>query len=311
MGKLYLVEELERKNEEIPVAVYIVVGIVISIFANYLLLDSIRDTVNGLIYKTGKLDAEMIGVIVGIIVAWSICLGLFISRIYEGLTETIFSLFGKLLILNVVLMTIGSIAVPSILSLVFYAELGISIWKLLLTTIFNFIIFTLCTPLISIGSMTIVVILGLILSFPIYNIIYRLKYNRIKRTKCWEEIKRYISNDDFKNKVLTINLYHNKIQFYTISEKLDYEISFSNLGYSSLTPIMQLTLSSLILKQTKIKFKIKSVQGGIIVLRNKELERQYNKCEKNYHNYWHRAKKHKINIEKRMHRKRVKEGKDW
>lgn len=314
LRKLYLVQEIEKVDvgeRQFNEWTAIVVTVVISLFINYFLLGSMRETISNLIYNTGKLDMEMLGIIVGIVITWGICLGLFIARIHEGLSDTIFSIFIKMIILNTILMTIGSVALPSIFSLVFTGNIGISIFWLIVTTMFKFVILALCAPLISLASMAVVIVVGLILSFLIYNIIYRLKFNRIQRTVCWEEIQKYCTIKDIKNKILIIKLYNNKIQFFTASIRMDCEISFSALGYSPLKPIMQFSMCKLISKITKVKFRINSVQDGVITLENRKLERQYRKSEKESKNYFYHIRKYGFRIKKRLYKENVKQGKDW
>lgn len=308
MGKKYLVEEVDWEIEAVGKIIAPIIGFGILILINWFFLKSLT-----------KIDIEVIGILIGIGLSLIISCCIFITKIKDGLIDTITTIFKWVLIISFFLMLIGSILAPIIGYYIVYHKINFILWDFIKVLFFNSIILIISTPLVSIIITTIASVIGFILAFPIYKIIYKIKSKRIRKTECWIELKQFFRGYDFKNNIIKFTLFEDKIEFEDAKSHEIILFSFKKRGYNDLKKIQQLTLINMIKNETKTPFKIEvSPYVNICTAYNKFLLKKQKSKEKQ--NYKKIKKKMKIEIKekKNLHRQNkkaykneIKAGKNW
>lgn len=308
MGKKYLVEEVDSETEALGIVVGSIIGIGALIFINWSFFKSLT-----------KMDAEVIGILIGMGITLFISLCIFIIKIKEGLFYALESTFKWTFGICFFLMVFGSILAPMIGYYIIYKTIEFILWDFIKTLFFNSVILIISTPLVSIIITIIVGIVGFILSFPIYKIIYKNKSKRIKKTECWEELKVLIKEMDFKCNIIKFVLFQSGIEFEVEKNHETISFSFAERGYNNLNSIKQLTLIDMIKKEARVSVKIDVAPYGMLyTVYNKELMKKKKTEERNYYKSLRKRKrierrknKDLQSQKKKEYKKAVKSGKNW
>ena len=316
MGKKYLVEEIESMDEGFSVFVGYIIIIGIALLINYFFFKSFWEGIIN--FKNNSVDAESLGVIAGILLSWIIFLIVFILNFYKSFFDIVDIIIKKMFYTTVIVTIISSIVTPIIVYFYNYRTLDFSLWGFIKTVIGNTILFFICSPLLTLIGFMFICVIGYIISKPIYYFIYLIKSKKIKKTKCWEQIKDYCVKEDIERKILKIELEPSKISFYDYNDILIKDLSFRELGYSDLTELSEIALIKTIKRETSVNFKIKTRYMNFIEVINKNLQKRMNiaykdiiKKEKRTDMILKRSKKIKEKEKKKQYKRNIKEGKDW
>lgn len=305
MGKKYFVEELDEGEELIAVGIVSIIGIGLLIYVNWIFIQSLT-----------KIDSEVIGILIGIAISLLASFYIFIVKIKDGLYETIEITFKYTFLICFLLMLIGSIVSPIIVEYINYNEIDFILWDFIKILLFNSLILIISTPLVTLLITIVSNIIGLILAYPIYKILYIIKSKRIKRTDCWKELKAILNKIDFKNNIKKFTMYKNRIEF---NESNNIKLfSFEERGYNDLKKIQQLTLINMIKKETKTPLKISVAPYEETIVYNRILNKKEKREEKKLRKLIKKEKQFTKDNNRRLERenkkaykKAVKSGKNW
>ena len=300
MGKKYFVEELDEGEELIAVGIVSIIGIGLLIYVNWIFIQSLT-----------KIDSEIIGILIGIAISLLASFYIFIVKIKDGLYETIEATFKYTFLICFLLMLIGSIVSPIIVEYIDFI-----LWDFIKILFFNSLILIISTPLVTLLITIVSNIIGLILAYPIYKILYIIKSKRIKRTDCWKELKAILNKIDFKNNIKKFTMYKNRIEF---NESNNIKLfSFEERGYNDLKKIQQLTLINMIKKETKTPLKISVAPYEETIVYNRILNKKEKREEKKLRKLIKKEKQFTKDNNRRLERenkkaykKAVKSGKNW
>lgn len=320
MGKRYLVEEIDTEST-IGVVIISIIAFGLIVLINYVIFQSLGENI---IYLGNfkKIDPEVLGIFCGIILSFCIGLVSFIIKWIEGIISSI-KTSSKILLGTTILTTwIGSIILPVILYYIIYHTIEFEWVDLIKTIVLNFILLLIASPLIALFQLLIIIPLGTILSFLLYKIIYILKTPRIRNTICWQKIVQWNKKTSIRNNIRTIKLYPDKIEFYNLENQLQDTISFKQLGYSDLKPIMKLTLidslsrwikTSLIIKDKYLVTSTLSLTIENAYLKNQQQKENISRVvnQKKYNRKQQKSIKSNLKQKKKEYKAAIRKGKDW
>lgn len=308
MGKRYLVEEVDWEIETIGKIIAPILGIGLLILVNWFFLKSLT-----------KIDIEVIGILIGIGLSLIVAICIFITRIKNGFYDSITIVFQSSFLTSFLLMLIGSILAPIIGQYIVFNKIEFLFWDLIKTVLFNSIILIISTPLVTVGITIITTIIGFILAFPIYRIIFLIKTKRIKNTECWEELKEFFKEINFKKNISKFDLYQDRVEFENVKNKEITLYSFKQRDYKNLSKTQQLTLINMIKKETKTSFKLEvnsyvnlyTAYNKYIIKKQNENVKNDNKRRKR-NNKIKKYEQRKLNkLKKKKYKQEVKSGKNW
>lgn len=308
MGRKYLVEELDFEDDILITIFAPIVGIGILLLVNWSFLKSLMN-----------IDSEVIGIWIGIGLSLLISSCIFIIKIKDGLFEIFEFTFKCAFWLCFVLMLLGSMLAPMIAYYIIYKSIDFILWDFLKTLFFNSIILIISAPLVSLLVTALASIIGFLLSFPIYKVIYMIKSGRIRKTDCWEELKSVFGRIDFKNNVIKFDLYQNKIEF-ELNDNHEVKVFyFDKRGYNNLKKLQQLTFVNMIKKETKTPIKIEinsyaSIYTGynkLLLKQQKEKEEKYYKTLKKEKKLDRKRKRDVRKKKRKQYKEERKAGRNW
>lgn len=309
MSRNYLVS-VDEIDTEAGTFIFKIAGIGILIAINYYFIKSLI-----------KIDAETLGVLSGLALSSLIALIVWIIKKPIGLVDSLEEYGYPLLIQTGILMILGITIFPIIVELI-NGSMAFQWIPFLKNLFWNSLLLAACTPLATLIVLLISIPLSYLLSIPIYELIYLKKRSSIKKTKCWEIITNYCIKIDFKNHILKLKIYPDKMEFYDSLNTNIYTFIYSSVGYSNLSPLSELTLINMLKKETKTKLAIEERwQSGYsmgYVLINKDLNKKNKKemkriikKDKKTDKIFKKAKNKQDNLKEKKYKKAKKEGKDW
>ena len=321
MGKTYLVEEIDIED---GLATFIagIVGIGLVVLINYVIFQSLGENILHL-GNLEKIDSEVLGILIGIFL--SACVGtfVFIYKWMEGIMETV-ETSGKVMLYTTAIFTIvGSIVVPALLYFKVNETLDFEWLDLLKTLFFNTIFLLIATPLVTLCQLIVVTLIGTVISFIVYKILYFIKSFRITKTTCFKKILEFNQQYDLKGHTWFMKLYEDGIQFFDMNKELQKTISFKRLGYSNLKPLMRLTLVYTLSRKLKIRLKVINKEDSRctsvpLVIYNCHVshklqngESDLKKQERRYQRKNQKIERKRKREEHKQYKRKVKAGKDW